>query len=96
MNKKQLIKKVEAMGCTVEIDLENGRYKTVRIIAPQGKNFGGNHELVTSWQSGTASELYDEAFSDLQDNASAFSECDADTCGAWQEENGGYCEYWDV
>ena len=84
MNKIQLIKKVEKMGCTVEIDLENGRYQTVYIIAPMGKNFGGNHELVTSWQSGTAAQLYNEAFKDLQDNANAFSECNADTCGAWQ------------
>jgi len=96
MNKKQFIQKVESMGCTVEIDLEAGRYKTVHIIAPQGKNFGGNHELVTAWQSGTAAKLYDESFSDLQNNISGLSECNTDTCGAWQTENDGYCEYWDV
>ncbi len=96
MNKKQLVQKVEAMGCTVEVDLEDGRYKTVHITAPMGKNFGGNHELVTAWQSGSASQLYDEAFEDLKSSAIGLCECDADTCSAWQEENGGYCEYWDV
>jgi hypothetical protein len=94
MNKKQLFQKVEALGCTVEINLEDGRYKTVHITAPQGKNFGGNHELVTAWQSGSASELYNEAFEDLQDSVT--TECDAETCGAWINEGDGYCEYWDV
>jgi hypothetical protein len=96
VNKKQLFQKVEALGCTVEIDLEDGRYKTVHITAPQGKNFGGNHELVTAWQSGTASELYNEAFEDLQANATSVCECDHETCGAWVEDGDGYCEYWDV
>ena len=46
MDKKQLVEKVKELGCTVEINHEDGRrYKTVHIIAPMGKNFGGNHEL---------------------------------------------------
>lgn len=96
MNKKQLIQKVESLGCTVEINLEDGRYQTVRIIAPQGKNFGGNHEEITAWQSGGAAKLYDEAYNNLLSVIKYLQECDVDTCGAWQDENGGYCEYWDV
>ena len=94
MNKATFVKKVEELGCTVEIDLEDGRYKTVHITAPKGKNFGGSHELVTAWQSGSAAELYDEAYADLMENSDCIYECGADICSAWQEENGGYCEYW--
>jgi hypothetical protein len=90
MNKKKLYKKVQELGCTVEVDLDDGRYKTVHITAPKGKNFGGNHELVTAWQSGSAADLYDEAFEDLEAAIIGLSDCDADTCGAWQEN----CEYW--
>ena len=96
MNKKQLIQKVEALSCSVEVNLEDGRYQTVHITAPMGKNFGGNHELVTAWASGGASKLYDEAFEDLQSSAVGLQECAADTCGAWIEEKDDYCEYWDV
>ncbi len=96
MNRKQLISKVEALGCTAEIDLESGRHQTVHIIAPMGKNFGGNHELVTAFCGGKASDLYDEAFRDLLSSAVGLCECDADTCGSWNEDDDGYCEYWDV
>ena len=96
MNRKQFIQKVESLGCTVEIDLEDGRHKTVHITAPMGKNFGGNHEEVTAWQSGSAPELYADAFKDLQSAIVGLQECDHETCGAWIEEGAGYCEYWDV
>ena len=45
MNKKQLCQKVEAAGCSVEIDLFDGRYKTVYITAPKGMNFGGESRV---------------------------------------------------
>ena len=91
MNKKDLISKSEKLGCTVEIDLYDGRNKTVHITAPKGKNFGGNHTLITTWYSGKASDLYQAAFEDLQSAIVGLCKCDSDTCGSWVD---GECEYW--
>lgn len=95
MKKQDLIKKLAEYGCTVEIDLEDGRNKTVRIRA-DGKNFSGNHEEITTWYSGKAADLYQEAFDKLKLASVGLQECSSDTCGSWCDEGGGYCEYWDV
>lgn len=94
MKKKDFIKKVESLGCSVEIDLEDGRNKTVRIIAPKGKNLGGSHELITTWYSGKAEDLYKEAF-DYFISSPDIWKCEAGTCGSWIEEGGEHCEYWE-
>lgn len=91
MNKQDLIRKVAALGCAVEIDLDDGRNKTTRVIAPEGKNFGGNHEEITTFYSGSASDLYRETFANLEAAIVGLQDCTEDNCGAWTD---GSCEYW--
>jgi hypothetical protein len=97
MNKKELIDKCAKYGCEVEIDLYDGRNKTVRIIAPQGKNFSGQHEVIVTWYDGKASDLYQEAYDQLVQEIPALYECDETICGSWVKDGDReYCEYWDV
>lgn len=93
MKKQALIEAVEKLGCTVEIDLEDGRYKTVIITAKPGHNFGGNHEMLTAWQSGPTAKLYEEALDDLRSSIIGMHKCTAENCGAWDEER-NLCEFW--
>ena len=97
MNKKTFLKKIAELGCTANLDLEDESYKTIEIIAPKNKNFGGNHTMLTSLRVGKVSDLFQRVYDDLVSAMIEVSDCEYQTCGSWYyDSNGenGYCEYW--
>ena len=67
------------LGMTITEDRE-GRGITVRVEAPTGHNFGGDHEIVTHWHSASA---WPEIVKDI--TAQHVYHCDA-TCEWWNSE----------
>lgn len=85
--KRQAEKLAKDRGFSLEANAE-GRCFTVRIEAPRGQNFGGNHELVVSYPEG-ARLVWPDVIKEIEE-AVPFP-CDADTCGGWVN---GACEWW--